>query len=374
MWPYDYFNQYSSLETELERDRKHMAFIVMWFGDTKKEGIQDQIYQKMQRIIGTPKNPRAVVVLDRFDKCRVDRKLIYTIHTIRSDEIKKGNITVNILGMILEASLIICDITPSNDDYSKPDFSPNVMFELGIAMAWKMPEQVVIICKEKNGDKLKLPFDITTNSVSFIKNYNELRVVIKEKLESFQDKKNLMIKNVKARLEKDSISALVRRNGLMFFESNLDTHTIRYLLNLGVIRTEIFPSRKISFGYCLTEIGKHVLLELRKGYEFEFKKAANICLYPDKVIDMYLVRYWAGYSKAFRKKQRKFKEIHGTEWKQCVEEFLEKIPGFCSKALIAKYKLKNTFNGKLNIFNKYLEDYNYDFIESNTLKKLSSFS
>jgi tetratricopeptide (TPR) repeat protein len=74
-----------------------------------------------------------------------------------------GNALENILERIKRAEILIFDIT---------DFTPNVMWELGIAMAIKEEEKIIVIRKSSEKEiQTQLPFNIYYHRVSF--NYNQ---------------------------------------------------------------------------------------------------------------------------------------------------------------------------------------------------------
>jgi len=359
MWPYDYFNAYSSVElcNEIEKiDKKAKLFIAMWFGGKKLKSKQNDIYKKIKSAIESNKDSRKLVIHTRTGEEKANGWLLYRLKAMRADNIKRGDLNINILGKIIESRLVICDITPMpNND----EINANVILELGIAMAWKMPEQVIILCqKNKENIILEKVSDIKMYHIDFInQNYQELKGIIDKRLKLLNDRNDILMKNIRSKLDGVSLGLLKKQRGLMFAPEKLDTnttHTIRHLINLGVFRTEIFTKpleSRISFGYCFTDMGKRVLKDL------------DIYLYPDILIDIYLVRYWAGYPKQFAKKKKEFYKKYGLKFDRCLDIFVEAITRRFKSQLFSKYK------DKLNVFNKYLEEYPFDFIIENTVKK-----
>lgn len=341
MWPYDYFNQFSALELDSDRKRedqtklfgrgieiKRKAFIAMWFGEGKSRRVQTKRYEKLKENL-----EKLDLIVCSEQEGLIDRELKYRLEALkykldpsRADEVKKGDLLLNILNKIISSRIVICDITPrlvKNSLFWKTRntfFPENVMFELGLAAAWKMPEQVIILWDKKvKGFPEKVPFDIKTFHIDF-GNPKEIDEIIHDRLKDYKNKKDILIKNIKCRLDHQSIDLLARRNGLIFFENQADSGTIRHLLNLRVIRTEIFPPSgpepKISFGYCLTEIGKIVLKEL------------GINLHHDIIIDMHLVRQWIKDSerdendrKNFNEKKDAFFMAYGINWDDAITDF-----------------------------------------------------
>lgn len=377
MWPSEYFNEYSNLEIEIEREKNrtpHKVFVAMWFGKktTRTEEVQKKVYGCIQKSIEDKDKERKVIIYDRtsLDKKldRQGRRILYFLKAERSDSYKSGNILINIIRKIIQSTIVICDITPDNGKYNE-----NVMLELGLAIAWKMPEQVIILYRsvKKKSKEQNYPFDLRHFTIEQVNNNcGGLKKIIKEKPQSFKQRKDIAIKNIKSKLDKESLRALVNRNGLMFVKQYLDSDTIRYLLNLKIIRTEIFPSSPVTFGYCLTEFGKRILLELEREYENESEKESEIKLYDDIIIDMYLVRYWAAYQDAFKEKIKEFNEVYKPiKWFSALKEFVECIPQNCREILKNKYNLNPKKKKDLyNFFNKYLENYPFDFVNTNTVK------
>lgn len=361
MWPYDYFNAFSSVElcNEIEKiNKKEKFFIAMWFGGKKKKlkSKQNDVYEKIRSAIESNKDSRKLVIHTSTGEEKANRWLLYRLKAMRADNIRRGDLNINILGKIIESKLIICDITPMPDNN---EINANVILELGIAMAWKMPEQVIILCqKTKENIIFEKVSDIKMYHIDFInQEYQGLEGIIDKRLKLLNDKNDILLKNIRSKLDGISLGLLRKQRGLMFAPEKLDTnttHTIRHLINLGVFRTEIFTKpleSGISFGYCFTDMGKKVLEDL------------DIYLYPDILIDIYLVRYWAGYPKQFAKKKKEFSKKYGLKFDKSLDIFIKAIPRGFKRQLFSKYK------DKLNVFNKYLEEYPFDFTFENTVKK-----
>ncbi len=389
MWPYEFFNQYSALINEFKKDndkvghQKKKIFVSMWYGDEGdnsekerlrfyNEGIKTVVEQEgIYKAISTK-------IKDKDQNIDIDFRLKYLLESTIADETRKGDISFDIFSKIIEASLIICDVTPIEiiNDKKEPEpvFCANVMAEIGLSLAWKLPEQVIILFNTANkfGFRLgKLPFNIKgyfVHELDFVKvNFgNELFKIIQSRFKEIEEKKSIFIKNIKTKLDQNSLRALAGRNGLMFFDQNIDVHTIRYLLSLGIIRTEQFPSRPISFGYCLTEMGKIILTQL------------GIQLFQEEFIDFYLVRYWEGYPAAegyaphnFEEKQKEFEEAYGMSWKGGLKTFVKYIPDLIKKELENSFKIEqNEDKYDLKIFPVFVDNYPFGLVNSIVLRWL----
>lgn len=141
------------------------------------------------------------------------------------------------------------------------------------------------------------------------------------------------------RLDPHSLSLLERINGLIFPGTNVDIGTMRHLINLDLIRAEIFPSDPISFGYYLTEEGSNILTK-------RLKKE----LYPQIFCDLIRVRYWKDHPSDFIKKKDKFKKDYKISWDKCWEIFDQQIRVAESEKqgdaleIFNGYLTKNSFN------------------------------
>ncbi|MBU1998442.1 MAG: hypothetical protein KKE64_02985 [Candidatus Omnitrophica bacterium] len=339
MWPYDYFNQFSGLINEFlteSRDGvpKKKVFFAKWLGNDKNDAEGQE--KKIREFIES----ESIDIISDL-KPKIEDALRYQLEAI-IPRFKKGDINIEILGGIIESFIVICDITPINlkdiiEGLKKgkevdPTFNPNVMIELGLALAWKMPEQVIAVYdKEWSFEKLtrKLPFDIQSYFVQKIdyanldsKEYN-LRKSIQDRIKLVDLNKSIIMKNIKIKLDHDSLTILKRRNGLMFgpeylsrdsFYYHRELDTIRNLLKLGLFRTEIFPNGR-DYGYCLTDLGR---IFLKKELKSE------TMLFPKVFCEFMRVSFWRGYNReeykdkegktAFENKKNNFYQEFSIPW------------------------------------------------------------
>lgn len=328
MYPYDTFHQYSSLEMEDVLGEQKEVFLAIWYGGSDKLTKREQT----NKIIEFEKQIKSI----HFKPIVAKRRKI-------------GNLNSNILRGIMRASFIICDITPINGKNKPYIFNENVMYELGLASAWKMEEQVIILCKKGiKINKKDLPFDINRYQIDDIDdNYKGISMIIRQREKALKYGEGFIIRNIMSKLDKESFQLLRRQNGLMFTSQDkyADSGTIRHLLNLGIIRTVSFPSDKgkISYAYNLTRVGRIVLSELR------------IKIFPDVIIDMYCIRHFFGDKEAFNLQCKKFPKIYGKTWNYCFSLFNKFIPNVYNKIISNVIKEKKEL--KYNIFNKFLEEH-----------------
>ena len=129
-----------------------------------------------------------------------------------------ASILIDILEGIRSSRLILGDITPIGEIGGKPVCNGNVMYEIGIAQAIRLPEEVVLFSSDKyeteEGDK-KIPFDllqIRVNDYDPDGNPEEasehLRKIIIECLSEIDQNKSLFVKHAAESLDFDCESAL----------------------------------------------------------------------------------------------------------------------------------------------------------------------
>lgn len=344
MWPYDYFNQYSNIEVDY---KIYQPKTVFW-----------AIYSK-----GDYRNLKA-----RFESeiKKIELKFagkLVPLKPVIGNKIVQGNIRDKILENIIKATFVICDITPENAEpfykqkEKEPRFNASVMWELGIAMAWKMEEQVIIVCRSKYLNsviKHGLPFDIRTDSVRPIGNdYKEINNIIKKQYKALEEKKDLLIKNIKSRLDGQCLKFLSDKHGNMFTGQNTDNNTIRHLLELRIISAKVYPTKPITYGYILNGIGKIIL-------KHEFK----IELYKDIVPDMFLAEFSHWHTK---REAQDFKRTYGVKWQECVSIFSRFIPDSCKEEIAMKF---SEAPRKFDYVYHYFGNYPFDFIMQQTIEKI----
>ena len=327
MWPYDCFNEYSALINEFNvddnGDKRRKVFVAKDYGEADREKI---IIKAIKKAIPS------VEVVDRDSK-KIEEDIVrYGLVESMPRKTKKGDINLDILIKIIQARLFIADITPkilktvSNKKkkgkgiVEKEIVNNNVIFELGLALAWKIPEQVVIIYDAKfDLRKHKLPFDIQgyfCREVSFKEKDKPIKKIekfIKEHLEDIESKKNIIIKNILSKIDAVSLQLLLREEGRPFPQDRYDLGTIRHLMSLGIINIERYPLKSdgtIDHICYFTELGRFLL-----------KKGLGVNPVDKLFADVVLLRYWKGYKEtdgeAYAKKHNSFKLEHGVMWTKC---------------------------------------------------------
>jgi hypothetical protein len=109
-------------------------------------------------------------------------------------------------------------------------------------------------------------------------------------------------KNIQNKLDSFSLAVLSKIDGRIFICNILDEKMNR-LIDLNLVGMESFPSKPPTYGYCLTDLGRYILI-----------KRIKIPLYPEILCDLIRVRYWEGYPADFVKKKEKFRKKYKVFW------------------------------------------------------------
>lgn len=204
------------------------------------------------------------------------------------ERVVSDSIPVDILDGIARARYLIFDI--SNEKTQRPN--PNVMYELGIAHATRLPEEVIII---RDHESEKVPFDIKhIRWNKFFPGSRERSISIIKRLIRNAEKqvdvtRDLILKRVTAVLDPDMISFLqtirpwkdtgfdlypfdLNRKGIYSLPDKDCSESYLRLLARNLIRAGIVesappvpPQNKIYGGtpeYHLTHLGKALLLQI----------------------------------------------------------------------------------------------------------------
>ncbi len=124
--------------------------------------------------------------------------------------------------------------------------------------------------------------------------------------------------NATRHLDGYSLSILANMSGLMFAEEpgkQIDltkTIALRHLISLELIELDAFPSSDVSWGYYLTDLGRHILTD-------KLKRKAK--LYPESFYDFIRSCYWKAYPEEFVQRKNKFSRKYKVSWDNCWEAF-----------------------------------------------------
>ena len=143
---------------------------------------------------------------------------------------------------------------------------------------------------------------------------------------------------VKSVLDHQSLGFLQQLNGLMIANSNFDISMLRFLIQQKIIKNEVFPSTPITYGYCLTPFGRCVLSDL------------GVKMFPEIIVEMHRIRFWAGYHSEFKTQKEKFKNKFGHNFDDYIDAALKFIP----KEFIAD-SVNASYDQKIDAFGRFLE-------------------
>lgn len=237
------------------------------------------------------------------------------------------------------------------------------MTELGLALAWKMKEQVIVLWdKEKERYFPKdCPLDIHDYHVDLIdSDYDGLLDILKKRDIDFKFARDILFKNVISKLDALSLKFMSEYsvNGLGFSFERLEpltVFTIRHLLDLGLLRVASFPGQNMPpHLYSWTGMGRIMLSH------FSYK------LYPLIIIDADSMCYYRAYPERFEDKKRDFNTIYKIQWGEFIDKFLGCLDEKVKKDI--KKSIKGNFENA-DIVYWYLRRYNFDNINNSILPK-----
>jgi len=169
------------------------------------------------------------------------------------------SIPIDIMTGIVECKLVLFDISPMDNSLNR---NPNVMYELGLAQAWRNKEEVIVM-RDDNND---LPFNIQSlgvvqyNKIDKEKAIGKIEQVINFRLQEIEKIQKSMVRKAAESLTMEAHSVLMSSQGKIFVIPEADVKqymlSIPLLLNLGLI--EMLTDIK-GYGYHPTQLGREVI-------------------------------------------------------------------------------------------------------------------
>jgi len=239
MFPRKYLETYRSPKKLIDQ-----VFVGMWFDGSHKPRYEDII--------------RKSILAVGLEPYRVDLPR------------ECDSIPITILEGILNSRILLFEVSIISPENIKQKFrNANVMYELGIAHAWRMPEEIIVI-KE---DDLNLPFDTATFRTHKYDPKNEkestekISSLIKSAKTEIDRTKSMLVEKAKNNLDEFCLSLIGHYKGHYFSytpqpDPSLDIGsklTIQRLLDLGLIWLHY---DKGKYAYHWTELGIDVTLSL----------------------------------------------------------------------------------------------------------------
>lgn len=230
MYPQNYFALFPAFP------RRERVFVAMSFDARFEDRWQKVIQPAIQMV---------VVNGIRLEPLRVDMSNV------------SDSILTEILGGIATSRLIFADISTIDFVDEKPYRNGNVMYELGLAHATRLPQEVLIF----RSDQDRLLFDVTNIRISSYdpdKRPEEARQMIAEGLTSaireIDLQRHLAVRHAVSSLDFDSWMVLSELSNRPMqhpqnrFGKDDETLAIYRLLELGAIRSSIRKAKTVDVG------------------------------------------------------------------------------------------------------------------------------
>jgi len=236
MYPQDFKSQYRFSKLE---DR---VFVGMWFGAPHKSRYEHIIKPAIENMQTKKLTPY-----------RVDQPTT------------AGSISLDIQEGILNSRLLLFEISfISTEQIATRYRNANVMYEIGLAHAWRLKEEVVVLRK----DQENLPFDIEAYRVhrydprNIQDSINQISNLLDNALKEIDRRKSQMVKRARESLDAGSLSFINSNKGHYFSETDVrDLElriTIMRLLDLGLLY--LHSSNDGRYAYHWTELGRDVII------------------------------------------------------------------------------------------------------------------
>lgn len=236
MYPQDFKSQYRFSKLE---DR---VFVGMWFGITHKQRYDHIIKPAIEKMESR-----------ELTAYRVDQPTI------------GGSIPLDIQEGILNSRLLILEISFISCNWFRQRYrSVNVMYELGLAHAWRLKEEIIVL----RDDGENLPFDIEAyrvhryNPRDARNSINQISILLDSALREVDRRKSQIVQRARESLDAKSLDFINHNRGHYFSEADVrDLElriTIMRLLDLGLLW--LHSSNDGRYAYHWTELGRDVII------------------------------------------------------------------------------------------------------------------
>jgi|GEM_PF-1323424 len=253
MYPKNYFDLFPAFP------RENSVFVAMSFAPQFQSRYDNVIKPAIESVDHEG---------SRLEPIRVDAKKI------------SDSVLTEILTGIGNSKLIFADITSLIEINNRPYRNENVMYEIGIATAMRLPEEVILF----RSDQEQLSFDIANIRVnSYAPDENiadateSVTAAIREAISETDLKKNLAVKNAISQLDEVSLRVMRLAQKEGFALSAIDSKdkkipfhsyclSINKLLELGALTTEFIDLsegdnvQKPALIHKLTSFGHELVL------------------------------------------------------------------------------------------------------------------
>ena len=235
MYPYDFFTQYR-VASLINR-----AFVGMWFSLEHESRFDNIIIKAIKNCQG-------------MEPYRVDQP------------VSGDSIPINILEGILNSRIVLFEIsyiTPKLNGDEKQFRNANVMYELWLAHAWRLSEEIIVIRDDNN----PLPFDVTTFRVhtydpkDTATSVEQISRIINNALTEIDRAKSIIVERAAKSLDSRCLGFMHENRGHYFSEPQYNpiiADIINRLLNLGILWFDTSGGGG-TYAYHWTELGRDVM-------------------------------------------------------------------------------------------------------------------
>ena len=245
MYPQDFKSQYRFSKLE---DR---VFVGMWFGSAHRQRYDHIIKPAIENMTSR-----------RLIPYRVDQPTV------------GGSIPLDIQEGILNYRVLIFEISFISSKWFRQRYrNANVMYELGLAHAWRLKEEIIVL----RDDGENLPFDIESYRVHRYKpcevqnSVTQITLLLYNTLREVDRRKSQTVQRARESLDAKSLDFITQNRGHYFSEAAVRDIELRFtitrLLDLGLLW--LHSSNDGRYAYHWTELGRDVIISFGIAAEDE---------------------------------------------------------------------------------------------------------
>jgi hypothetical protein len=130
------------------------------------------VFLVWQSDLPASRNQIGTVLRDLVESVTSEKGALYPVRIDAAVDVGDGAVRIdqNLLDRIISADAVVADVTPVYRAFGRLTPNPNVLLEVGYALASKKPHQVFLLEKRREPDEIpgdskpatQLPFDIAT--------------------------------------------------------------------------------------------------------------------------------------------------------------------------------------------------------------------
>jgi len=246
-----------------------------------------RIFYSWQSTLNEKTNKRFIrdILHKAIDKLEEDLSINITLDEATRDEAGSPNIPQTIIEKILKADIFIADVSivHMNTDHKKGGIpNPNVMYELGFAVAQLGWSRVLLTLNEAFGPVEYLPFDISKHRVSLVYSLNteEEEKDKAKKKRILEDKPNSLFASIKCIVDQNPIKGVFGTEQLTeITKRERDIKNIKWFLSGIQIET---------FDLFMQELPKTIIYDIFQYYDIlsHISQSSKFHLYNTELFDL----------------------------------------------------------------------------------------